>query len=134
MNHFSCFLFVMALCVGLGNAKLFAKNGLHFKNSLDPNDNVDISCKLNGEQMGGFVYLTPGQTYDFMFHAPFVPKNKIDCFITKKLGALSKANIRAFECGSGAFDHGKQNFWDLREDGIYFSHGKETPKLEYNWS
>ncbi|CAN7025665.1 unnamed protein product [Brassica oleracea var. botrytis] len=38
--------------------------------------------------------------------------------------------IRAFEGGSGAFDHGKKNYWYAREDGIYFTHGQEVPKLE----
>ncbi|CDY30316.1 BnaA09g09610D [Brassica napus] len=36
--------------------------------------------------------------------------------------------IRAFEGGSGAFDHGKKNYWYAREDGIYFTHGREIKK------
>ncbi|KAL9809194.1 putative plant self-incompatibility S1 [Arabidopsis thaliana] len=41
--------------------------------------------------------------------------------------------IRAYQGSSGSFDHGKTNYWDIREDGVYFTHGKDVPKLEYKW-
>lgn len=119
----------MSLCVGLGSAKLWAKNGIHVKNSLGPGNTLMVFCKWNDEQLGT-VFLSTGQTYDFSFRGKFVFKNKIDCNLSQ---GTHIATIRAFESGSGAFDHGKQNFWDAREDGIYFTHGSEAPKLEYKW-
>jgi len=43
------------------------------------------------------------------------------------------ARFRAYKGGGLIVHYGKKNFWDAREDGIYFTHGKETPKLEYKW-
>lgn len=134
MNHFSCFLFVMALCVGLGNAKLFGKNHVNFKNSIYPGDVLQIFCKLNGEQLFQ-LWLNFGESYDYSFHGQYVTTNKMDCFLLQGKGKLFTFStwIRAFEGASGAFDHGKENFWDCRPDGIYFTHGTEAPQLEYKW-
>ncbi|EFH49978.1 hypothetical protein ARALYDRAFT_909503 [Arabidopsis lyrata subsp. lyrata] len=129
MNRLLCFLFVMALYVGLGNAQFGKKNSLHFKNSLSPGKDLSIYCTFNKESLGS-VDLNSGETYVFSFHGKFDFKNKIDCNFRKE---SFYAKIRAFESGTGAFDHGKKNFWDAREDGIYFTHGKKTPKLEYTW-
>ncbi|KAF8093497.1 hypothetical protein N665_0383s0124 [Sinapis alba] len=131
MNRFSCFLFIMALSIGLGNAKLFAKNHIYFINSLDPENEIQIFCKWNDEHIGTF-FLKPGETDDFSFHDKFIPKNKIDCTFRQIRGP--SVMIRAFEGSSGAFDHGKTNYWYVREDGIYFTHGQEMSKLEYNWT
>ncbi|ESQ55950.1 hypothetical protein EUTSA_v10027484mg [Eutrema salsugineum] len=133
LNRRSYFLFIIALCVGLGNTRLWAKNSIHFKNSLDLNKRLDIFCKFNKERLHS-MYLHPGQTFDYSFHGKLLSKNKIDCVLRQGRGEHKyHANIRAFEGESGVFDHGKQNFWDAREDGIYFTHGKEVPKLEYKW-
>ncbi|KAL0694198.1 hypothetical protein Bca4012_061378 [Brassica carinata] len=131
MNRFSCFLFIMAVSIGLGNAKLFAKNHIYLNNSLNPGNELQVFCKWNGEQIGTF-FIQPGETDDFSFHDKFVPKNKIDCTFRQIRGP--SVMIRAFEGGSGAFDHGKKNYWYAREDGIYFTHGQEVPKLEYKWT
>ncbi|CAH8357732.1 unnamed protein product [Eruca vesicaria subsp. sativa] len=85
----------------------------------------------NGEQIGTF-FLKPGETDDFAFHDKFIPKNKINCTFRQIRGP--SVMIRAFEGSSGAFDHGKKNYWDAREDGIYFTHGQEVSKLEYKWT
>lgn len=129
MNRFSYVLFVMALCVGFGNAKLFGKNLVQFKNSIQGKQ-VNAFCKLNGQQIFT-VFLNTGEVYDYWFHGQYVPQNKMDCDI-RELGTRF-VRIRAFQGASGAFDHGKQNFWDVRVDGIYFTHGKDVPKLEYRW-
>ncbi|KAF8093491.1 hypothetical protein N665_0383s0118 [Sinapis alba] len=131
MNRFSSFLFIMALSIELGDAKLFAKNHIYLTNSLVPGNDLQIFCKWNGEQIGTF-FLKPGETDDFSFHDKFIPKNKIDCTFLQKHGR--SVMIRAFEGSSGAFDHGKKNYWNAREDGIYFTHGQEVPKLEYKWT
>ncbi|KAL1200178.1 putative S-protein [Cardamine amara subsp. amara] len=133
MNRFLCFLFVMAFCVGLGDAKLFGKNHVNFKNSIGPGAQVKVFCKLNGKQLFD-LWLNFGESYDYSFHGKFVTTNKMDCFLMQGVGGLKFSTwIRAFQGASGAFDHGKQNFWDCRTDGIYFTHGKDAPKLEYKW-
>ncbi|ESQ50620.1 hypothetical protein EUTSA_v10023189mg [Eutrema salsugineum] len=130
MNHLLCILFVMVLCVELGNAKPFAPNRLYFKNSLGPTNDLKINCTFNKRDLGIF-FVKPGNTEEFRFHGTYSLKNIIDCSLYQKPGP--HAMIRAYEGSSGAFDHGKRNYWDAREDGIYFTHGKEVPKLEYKW-
>ncbi|EOA22471.1 hypothetical protein CARUB_v10003119mg [Capsella rubella] len=131
MNHLSYFLFVMVLCVpGLGNAKLGGKNLVQFKNSLISAKLINIFCKLNNHKLF-IVFLKRGQIYKYSFHGQFVTRNKMDCDIREE--NLKSVWIRAYQGSSGAFDHGKTNYWDIREDGIYFTHGKDVPKLEYRW-
>ncbi|CAL9234247.1 unnamed protein product [Arabidopsis halleri] len=55
----------------------------------------------------------------------------MDCDIRELQYKLVR--IRAFQGASGSFDHGKTNYCDIREDGIYFTHGKDIPRLEYKW-
>ncbi|CAH8262704.1 unnamed protein product [Arabidopsis lyrata] len=129
MNNILRFLFVMVLCVGLGNAKIWGKNLVQFKNSVEGKQ-VNIFCKLNNKQLF-VVFLEPGEIYDHWFHGQFVTTNKMDCDIRELQYKLVR--IRAFQGASGSFDHGKTNYWDIREDGIYFTHGKDIPKLEYKW-
>ncbi|KAF8093490.1 hypothetical protein N665_0383s0117 [Sinapis alba] len=114
MNRFSSFLFIMALSIELGDAKLFAKKHIYLTNSLVPGNDLQVFCKWNGEQIGTF-FLKPGETDDFSFQDKFIPKNEIDCTFLQKHGR--SVMIRAFE-----------------EDGIYFTHGQEVPKLEYKWT
>ncbi|EOA19636.1 hypothetical protein CARUB_v10002986mg [Capsella rubella] len=130
MNGFSCFLFVMVLCVRSSDGKLFGENLVQFKNSLNPGKQIKISCTLNKKEQFQ-LFMDPGETYDYKFHGKYLLKNKMDCQLTQ--GVLGDVLFRAYEGASGIFDHGKQNFWDVREDGVYFTHGKETPKLEYKW-
>ncbi|ESQ37814.1 hypothetical protein EUTSA_v10029254mg [Eutrema salsugineum] len=132
MNRFSCFLFVIVLCVGLGNAKLWEKNSVHFRNSLHPGNILTIRCQLNKDDLG-FHDLKPGETYDFSFRDSLF-KTKVDCALQQG-GPNQKfhANFRAYKGGGLIVHYGKKNFWDAREDGIYFTHGKEAPKLEYKW-
>ncbi|EOA22535.1 hypothetical protein CARUB_v10003189mg [Capsella rubella] len=130
MNHLSYFLFLMVLCVGLGNAFLFEKNFVQFQNSLILDKQILIFCKLNDHQIF-LVFLNRGEAYNYRFHGEFVPRNKMDCDIREE--PRKHVRIRAYEGPSGAFDYGKTNYWDAREDGIYFTHGKDVSKLEYKW-
>ncbi|KAG5402750.1 hypothetical protein IGI04_008869 [Brassica rapa subsp. trilocularis] len=43
------------------------------------------------------------------------------------------AKFMAYKSGGLILHYGKKNFWFCRDDGIYFTHGKQTPKLEYKW-
>ncbi|KAL9278323.1 putative plant self-incompatibility S1 [Arabidopsis thaliana] len=128
MNHL-CFLFVMALCIGLSNTNLWEKNLVQFKNSVGKQ--INIFCKLNDKQLFN-LSLNPGEIYDYRFHGEFVTTNKMDCDI-REIIQNRFVRIRAYQGSSGSFDHGKTNYWDIREDGVYFTHGKDVPKLEYKW-
>ncbi|KAG2290780.1 hypothetical protein Bca52824_050384 [Brassica carinata] len=119
MSRLWCFLLIITLCVGLNNAGLMEKNSVHVKNSLD--------------DFLGVHDLKPGQTFDFSFNDSIF-KTKFDCTLAQGQGFIHQASFRAYEGGGFIVHYGKKNFWDAREDGIYFTHGKETPKLEYKWS
>ncbi|CAH2077725.1 unnamed protein product [Thlaspi arvense] len=134
MNRLSCFLLAMALYVGLNNAAVFEKNSVHFKSSLGPDSSLRIHCVSDQDDLG-VHFLRPGQTYDFSFHDS-VLKTIIECnlYWMGPRGAGHGASFRAYEGGGVIVHYGKQNFWDARVDGVYFTHGKETPKLEYKWT
>ncbi|EOA34660.1 hypothetical protein CARUB_v10022223mg [Capsella rubella] len=130
----SCFLFVIVLsCVGLGDSKIWRKNGVHIKNFL--RGVLAFVCVLNKEDLG-YQYLNPGETYDFSFYDGVLP-SKAYCGFCKGGEHMQESfhqHFRAYK-GGGFLSHrgGKQNFWDVREDGFYFTHGRDTPKLEYTW-
>ncbi|CAH8263196.1 unnamed protein product [Arabidopsis lyrata] len=134
MNFFSYFLVVIVLCAGLSNAKFNEKNSVVFKNSLGPKNVLKIHCISKDDDLG-YNYLRPGQIYEFSFHDS-VLKTKFDCELWQGRGPTYKfyANFRAYKGGGLIVHSGKKNFWEVREDGIYFTHGKEIPKLEYKWS
>ncbi|CAN8242088.1 unnamed protein product [Cochlearia groenlandica] len=133
MNHFLCVLLVIFFYFRLGNAELWENNSVHFNNSLGPKNILKIDCVLNKDDLG-FHFLNPGETYVFSFHDSLF-KTKADCELWQGLGPTYKfhASFRAYEGGGIIVHYGKKNFWDAREDGIYFTHGKEAPKLEYKW-
>ncbi|CAF1868959.1 unnamed protein product, partial [Brassica oleracea var. botrytis] len=91
---------------------------------------IDCSSK---DDFLGVHDLKPGQTFDFSFNDSIF-KTKFDCTLAQGQGFIHQASFRAYEGGGFIVHYGKKNFWDAREDGIYFTHGKETPKLEYKWS
>lgn len=112
MNPFSCFLLVIALCVGFSNAKM--KNSVHFYNSLLPKNILKIHC-ISDEDDLGIHFLSPGQTYDFSFNDSIF-KTKIDCQLWQGIGYKFFAKFRAYQGGGLIVHHGKKNFWDARED------------------
>ncbi|CAH8254459.1 unnamed protein product [Arabidopsis lyrata] len=129
MNRLSCVMVVIALCIGFSNAKM--KNSVHFKNSLLPKNILKIHC-LSDEDDLGIHFLNPGQTYNIRFNDSIF-KTKIDCQLWQGINYNFFAKFRAYKSGGLIVHHGKMNFWDAREDGIYFTHGKQIPKLEYKW-
>lgn len=131
MNRFSCLLLVIAFCVGLSNAAVFKKNSVHFKNSLNPNTILRVCCSSNGDDLGCPI-LNPGQTREYSFYDS-VLKTKIDCTLTKGKDESYQISFRAYEGGGVIVHYGKEYFWDAREDGLYFAHVNETPKLKYTW-
>jgi len=107
----------MALCIGLGNTNMWEKNLVQFKNSVGKQ--IKIFCKLNDKQLFN-LSLNPGEIYDYRFHGEFVTTNKMDCDI-REIIQNRFVRIRAYQGSSGSFDHGKTNYWDIREDGVYFT-------------
>lgn len=131
MSRLWLFLLIVTLCVRLNNAGVLKKNSVHFKNSLGPNDILRVDCLSKDDSL---VHdLKPGQTYDFSFNDSIL-KTIFDCTLSHGQGFIHQASFTAYEGGGVIVHYGKENFWDAREDGIYFTHGKETPKLEYKWS
>lgn len=128
MNRFWCFLLVIALCVWLSNAKM--KNSVHFRNSLLPKNILKIHCRSEDDL--GIHLLSPGQTYDIYFNDSIF-KTKIYCQLWQGIDFKYYRYFMAYKSGGLIIHHGKQNFWDARQDGIYFTHGQEIPKLEYKW-
>ncbi|CAH8355104.1 unnamed protein product [Eruca vesicaria subsp. sativa] len=131
MNRLSCFLLTIALIAGSSNA-LFEKNSVHFKNSLRPGNILKIHCISDSDDLG-VHFLNPGQTYDFSFHDSFL-KTYFDCTLDQGLNFSFRVAFPAYKSGGGLVRFGKTNFWDAREDGMYFTHGTEAPKLEYKWA
>ncbi|VYS53237.1 unnamed protein product [Arabidopsis thaliana] len=134
MNCFSYFFLVIILCAGLNNAKFNEKNSVIFKSSLGPKKLLRIHCTSEHDDTD-YVYLRHGQTYAFSFHDS-VLKTIFDCELKQGSSYYNYnfyARFRAYKGGGLVVHYGKRNFWDAREDGIYFTHGKETPKLEYKW-
>ncbi|WZZ04860.1 hypothetical protein YC2023_090781 [Brassica napus] len=129
MNRLSCFLLVIGLCVGLSNA--YEKNSVHFKNSLGRNNILKINCLSNNDNLG-FHFLRPGETYEFSFHDS-VFKTEFFCDLWQGPNFKFHAGFTGYEGGGLIVFFFPKNFWDAREDGIYFTHGQKTPKLEYNW-
>lgn len=130
MNCFGACLLVIALCVGLSNA-ILDKNSVHFKNSLGPNNILKVCCQSTEDDLG-CPLLSPGQTREYSFNDSLL-KTKIDCILAQGKNFMFSTSFRAYEGGGLIVHYGKENFWDAREDGVYFTHGKETPKLEYTW-
>ncbi|CAN8244607.1 unnamed protein product [Cochlearia groenlandica] len=134
MNHLSCFVLVITLimCIELSNGKSLLKDSVHFKNSLRPNNYLKIHCKSDEDDLG-VHFLSNGQTYDFSFYESIL-KTKVNCVLWKGPGFILRSAFRAYKGGGLIVHYGKKNFWDVREDGIYFTHGQDLPKLEYKWS
>ncbi|XP_019086214.1 PREDICTED: uncharacterized protein LOC109126807 [Camelina sativa] len=131
MNSFLCFLLAIALCLVSSNA-IFDKNTVHFKNSLGPKNILKMDC-VSDENILGFHYLSPGQAYDLTFHDS-VLKTKILCDMWQGPHYRFLASFTAYEGKYLIVRYGRNVFWDAREDGIYRSEGKETPKLMYKWT
>ncbi|CAN7059604.1 unnamed protein product, partial [Brassica rapa subsp. trilocularis] len=131
MNRLSCFLLTIGLCIGLSNAKWNEKNSVHFKNSLGRNNILKINCISNDDDLG-FHYLRPGETYEFSFHDSVI-KTEFFCDLWQGPNFKFHAGFTGYEGGGLIVHYGKKNFWDAREDGIYFTHGQNMPKLEYTW-
>ncbi|KFK30211.1 hypothetical protein AALP_AA7G232300 [Arabis alpina] len=132
MNPSWCLLLVIAFCVGLSSAAILEKNSVHFKNSLSPNDILKVCCVSADDDFGCHL-VKNGQTLDFSFNDSIL-KTKIDCYLGHGPTYLHSRTFRAYESGGLIVHYGKQNFWDARDDGIYFTHGTEAPKLEYKWT
>ncbi|XP_010419276.1 PREDICTED: uncharacterized protein LOC104704980 [Camelina sativa] len=137
MNCLSYFLLVIVLCAGLNNAVLFPKtypkNLVQFTNVLGPENILKIHCVSKDDDLG-YHYLRHGKIYSFQFDDS-VFKTKFDCDLWQGSPYYKfHANFRAYEGGGFVVHYGKKNFWEAREDGIYFTHGIEMPKLEYKWS
>ncbi|KAL0826534.1 hypothetical protein Bca101_050211 [Brassica carinata] len=127
MNRFSCFLFAIVLCVGLGNSKLFERNLIQFRNSLGPENVLTVFFRLNKHDQG-YHHLNQGQVYDLLFWDSFF-SNKAYCALWQGNGRQKyHAYFLAYKTGGRHFD--KKNFWDCREDGIYFTH--ENPARNSN--
>ncbi|CAN7084652.1 unnamed protein product [Brassica oleracea var. botrytis] len=109
----------------------YEKISVHFKNSLGRNNILKINCLSNNDNLG-FHFLRPGETYEFSFHDS-VFKTEFFCDLWQGPNFKFHAGFTGYEGGGLIVHYGKQNFWDAREDGIYFTHGQKTPKLEYNW-
>ncbi|CAN7000697.1 unnamed protein product [Brassica oleracea var. botrytis] len=128
MNRFSCFLFAIVLCVGLGNSKLFERNLIQFRNSLGPENVLTVFFRLNKHDQG-YHHLNQGQVYDLLFWDSFF-SNKAYCALWQGNGRQKyHAYFLAYKTGGRHFD--KKNFWDCREDGIYFTHA-ENPARNSN--
>ncbi|CAN8257240.1 unnamed protein product [Cochlearia groenlandica] len=126
-----CSLFIIALlCVGLSNA-IKIKNAVHFINSLGQNNTLRIHC-ISDEDDLGYHFLSPEQTYNFSFYDSIMG-TRISCELGHGVDYSFHAKFMAYESGGLIRRYGKNNFWDAREDGIYFTHGQKTPKLEYKW-
>ncbi|EOA18864.1 hypothetical protein CARUB_v10007487mg [Capsella rubella] len=132
MNRLLCFLLIIGLCVGLSDSfKFNEKNSVFFKSSLSRNNVLKIHC-LSTDDLG-VHFLRPGETYDFSFHDSFLTTS-FGCFLWQGPNFKFQAEFEAYEGGGFIVHYGKKNYWDAREDGIYFTHGKEIPKLEYKWN
>ncbi|CAL9217713.1 unnamed protein product [Arabidopsis halleri] len=133
MNRkYSCFLLVIALCLGLSAAVGFnEKNSVHITNSLGPNNDLKVCCVSDEDDLG-CPLLSPGQSRVYSFHDSIL-KTKIDCNLVKGSTFLYHSSFRAYEGGGFISHYGKEVFWDAREDGVYLSHGKDTPKFMYKW-
>ncbi|XP_010435862.1 PREDICTED: uncharacterized protein LOC104719609 [Camelina sativa] len=133
MNRLLCFLLFIGLCVGLSDAKFKwpKKSTVFVKSSLGQNNVLKIHCKSVDDDLG-FHFLRTGETYDFSFYESFLITS-FDCYLWQGPHYKFHAEFEAY-AGGGIIIHSKKNFWDAREDGIYFTHGKEMPKLEYKWN
>ncbi|EOA37673.1 hypothetical protein CARUB_v10012301mg [Capsella rubella] len=130
MNRLSCFVLMIALCVGFSNAR--PKNTVHIFNYLLGKNILRVHCISDEDDLGTHL-LNPGQTYNFSFQDS-VFKTKVDCQLWQGINFKFFKKFRAYESGGVIVHYGKQNFWYAKEDGIYFTHGQEAPKLEYNWT
>ncbi|XP_010450777.1 PREDICTED: uncharacterized protein LOC104732878 [Camelina sativa] len=132
MNRLSCLMLVIGLCVGLSDAFIWnEKNTVFFKNSLGRNNVLKIHC-LSSDDLG-FHFLRTGETYDFSFHDS-IGKSIFYCYLWQGPNFKFHAEFEAYKGGGLIVHYGKKNYWDAREDGIYFTHGTEKPKLEYKWN
>ncbi|CAN8257987.1 unnamed protein product [Cochlearia groenlandica] len=131
MNCILSRLFVIVLFIGLSNAGLWDKNTVHFINSFVQKENVlRVNCASDDDKFG-LHFVNQGQTYNISFHDSIF-KTRITCDLWQVSGL--HAGFRAYEGGGGIIHYGKQNFWYARDDGVYFTHGEEEPKLEYRWA
>ncbi|XP_013623746.1 PREDICTED: uncharacterized protein LOC106329603 [Brassica oleracea var. oleracea] len=131
MNNLYCSLFIIALCVGLSNAVVKMKNSVHFMNSLGGNNVLKIHC-ISDEDDLGYHLLKPGEIYEFSFYDS-VMGTRINCDVAQGIEFRFHAKFMAYKGGGLIGHYGKMNFWFCRDDGIYFTHGKDDPKLEYKW-
>ena len=132
MKRISCFLIVIALSAELSNGESYDKDSVHFINSLNPNNILRVHCLTHDDDLG-YHLLSPGQTYEFSFYESIFT-TKVNCALWQGPGFKFYAIFRAYTGGGFIVHYGRKNFWDAREDGIYISHGKDSPKLKYNWS
>uniref|UniRef100_M4CNI6 S-protein homolog n=1 Tax=Brassica campestris TaxID=3711 RepID=M4CNI6_BRACM len=116
---------------GLSNALVKEKNSVHFMNSLGGNNVLKIHCISDEDDLGEHL-LKPGEIYEFSFYDSIMG-TLINCDLWQGIEFRFHANFRAYEGGGLIGHYGKQNFWFSRDDGIYFTHGKDEPKLEYKW-
>ncbi|CAN7067924.1 unnamed protein product [Brassica rapa subsp. trilocularis] len=131
-RRLSCFLIIIALCAELSNGAVFPKDSVHFNNSLQPNTILRVHCVSDEDDLGDH-FLSHGQTYDFSFYESIF-KTEVICGLWQGPGFEYYALFKAYEGGGLIVHYGKKNYWDAREDGIYFTHGFYPPKLEYRWS
>ncbi|KAL9281617.1 S-protein 8 [Arabidopsis thaliana] len=131
MHSLSWFLLVIGLSVGLSSGKWNEKNSVIFTNSLGRNKVLKVNCISNDDNLG-FQFLRHGQTYDFSFHDSLF-KSEFYCDLWQGPNFKLHAAFTAYEGGGLIVHYGKKNFWDVRDDGIYFTHGQKMPKLEYTW-
>ncbi|RID41912.1 hypothetical protein BRARA_J01835 [Brassica rapa] len=131
-RRLSCFLIIIALCAELSNGAVFPKDSVHFNNSLQPNNILRVHCISDEDDLGDH-FLSHGQTYDFSFYESIF-KTEVICGLWQGPSFEYYALFKAYEGGGLIVHYGKKNYWDAREDGIYFTHGFYPPKLEYRWS
>ncbi|CAN8288628.1 unnamed protein product [Cochlearia groenlandica] len=134
MNRLLCVFLVIGLCVGVSNArraKFGEKNTVFFKNSLGFNKVLKVHCLSHDDDLG-YHSLRIGETYDFSFNDSLL-KTKFFCDLWQGPDFKHHAGFTAYEGGGLIVHFGKRNYWEAREDGVYFTHGHTWPKLEHKW-
>lgn len=131
-RRLSCFLIIIALCAELSNGAVFPKDSVHFNNSLQPNTILRVHCVSDEDDLGDH-FLSHGQTYDFSFYESIF-KTEVICGLWQGPSFEYYALFKAYEGGGLIVHYGKKNYWDAREDGIYFTHDSTPPTLKYRWA
>ncbi|ESQ37439.1 hypothetical protein EUTSA_v10002994mg [Eutrema salsugineum] len=124
MNHLSCSLFIIALCIGLSNANK-KKNSVHFKNSLGQNNILRIHC-ISDEDDPGYHHLSHGQTYDCSFYDNIAGR-RISCDLWQGLDFRFHAKFMAYKSGGLILRHGKKTFGTLEKLGFTLYMIKQCP-------